>query len=213
MKKLKSDRSITGLIPAIASLLIFALSTASFGIEIGLNVLGMVVISYALAIGLWPSIRTGNPYYLVSFFYMLVLGSFFIILEPGMLKRYGGRLDSVGGFLVILIYFFFLWLVFLLINKKLKWRGREIMELVAVDVMEGEDSYTDRPRPVGKIAGSRSDFIGFAKYFLKLLNTLLKISYIHSNFCYSAQSTTQNAEKTGRKLTSWYRSGEREKLL
>ena len=169
MKKLKSDRSITGLIPAIASLLIFALSTASFGIEIGLNVLGMVVISYALAIGLWPSIRTGNPYYLVSFFYMLVLGSFFIILEPGMLKRYGGRLDSLGGFLVILIYFFFLWLVFLLINKKLKWRGREIMELVAVDVMEGEDSYTDRPRPVGKIAGSRSDFIGFAKYLRRNL--------------------------------------------
>ena len=164
MKKLKADRSFNGLIPAIASLVIFALSSVSFGMETGLNVLGVVVIIYSVAIGLWPSIKTGNPYFLVSFLYMLVLGTFFLVLEPGMLKRYGGRLDSWAGFLIVLVYFFMLWLIFLFINKKLKWRGREIMELAAEDVVEGEDSYTDRPRPTGKVSGSRSDIIGFAKY-------------------------------------------------
>jgi hypothetical protein len=73
-------------------------------------------------------------------------------------------LDRQAGLLVVVVLFLLLWLLFLLINKKLKWRGREVMELAASDVMEGESSYTDRPRPVGTIKGSRSDIIEFAKY-------------------------------------------------
>jgi hypothetical protein len=169
MKKLKSDNSITGLVPSIFSLLIFALTSALFGIEAGLDTLGVILLIYSVMFGLWAYVKTTNPYFLVSFSYLLVLGLFMIILEPGMLKRYGGRLDSQTGFLVVLVYFFLLWLLFLLINKRIKWRGREVMELAAIDVMEGEDSYTDRPRPVGKITGSRSEITGFAKYLRRKL--------------------------------------------
>jgi hypothetical protein len=140
-----------------------------FGLETGLNTLGGLVLIYSVVIGLWHYVKTNNPFFLVSFAYMFILGLFLIILEPGMLKRYGGRLDSQAGFLMVLVYFLLLWLLFLLINKRLKWRGREIMELAAIDVMEGEDSYTDRPRPVGKIKGSRSEIAGFAKYLRRKL--------------------------------------------
>ncbi len=164
MRKLKSDNSIAGLIPPIISLLIFALATITFGLEIGFDAIGIVILIYSVALGLWSYIKTRNPYFLVSFIYMGFLGFFAIVLEPGMLKKYGGRLDSKAGFLMVIVCFLFVWLIFLLVNKKLKWRGREVMELAAVNVMEGEDSYTDRPRPVGKITGTRPEITGFAKY-------------------------------------------------
>ena len=43
------------------------------------------------------------------------------------------------------------------------------MELAAIDVMEGDSSYTDRPRPVGKISGTRSEIIQFANYLKRNL--------------------------------------------
>jgi len=161
MRKLKSDNSLTGLVPAVFSIFIFALTSILFGYKIGLDTLGGIILTYAIVFGLWSYLKTQNPNYLVSFAYLTVLGLFMIVFEPGMLKSYGGRLDPQAGFLLVLIYLFLIWLLYLLINKRLKWRGREIMELVAMDVMEGEDSYTDRPRPVGKIIGSRSDITGF----------------------------------------------------
>lgn len=43
------------------------------------------------------------------------------------------------------------------------------MELTAIDVIEGDSSYTDRPRPVGRVTGSRSDIVEFAKYLRRNL--------------------------------------------
>jgi hypothetical protein len=43
------------------------------------------------------------------------------------------------------------------------------MELAAIDVLDGEDSYTDRPRPIGKVSGSKSDITAFARYLKKRL--------------------------------------------
>ena len=169
MKKLKSDSSIIGLVPSIFSLLVFALASTAFGFQTGLDTLGGIILIYSVLFGLWNYVKTNNPNFLVSFLYMIVLGFFFIILEPGMLKRFGGSLDSRAGFLVVLVYFLMLWLIYLLINKRLKWRGREIMELTAIDVMEGDSSYTDRPRPVGKVKGSRSEIVEFAKYLRRNL--------------------------------------------
>jgi hypothetical protein len=54
-------------------------------------------------------------------------------------------------------------------QKKLKYRGREIMELAAWDVEEGPDSYTERPRPAGVVEYSKYDIIDFTNYLKRIL--------------------------------------------
>jgi hypothetical protein len=54
-------------------------------------------------------------------------------------------------------------------QKKLKYRGREIMELAAWDVEAGPESYTERPRPAGVVEYSKYDIIDFGNYLKKIL--------------------------------------------
>ena len=178
MKKLKPDRNYIGLVPLIFSLLVFALVSVISGFSIGLNVLGAIMWIYAFGFALWTYIKTSNSYFLVSFFYLIVFGLFLISFEPYMLKANGGRLDSQTAFLIIVVFATWLILAYLLTRKKFKWRGREVMELAAWDVEEGEDSYTDRPKPVGKIDASKYDIIDFAKY---LKRNLVFMSVVEEN--------------------------------
>ena len=168
MKYLKSDRKITGLIPAIVLYLILALSSALFGIETGLDITAVVVFCYAIGIFLGYR-RTTNPYMLVSFAYLLLGSLWLYVFEPHMLKHYGGQLSSTALFLMILVVFLAFWLLYLLFTKRLKWKGREIMELIARDVDESDDGYTDRPRPCGRISASRLDIDEYVKYLRKNL--------------------------------------------
>ena len=92
-----------------------------------------------------------------------------------MLRSRGGLLSTQAVFFLILVYVFWIWLAYLVFRKKLKWRGREIMELAARDVEEGDDSYTDRPRPAGIISGTRSDITDFALYLKK---NIIFMSYL-----------------------------------
>lgn len=169
MKKLKTDNSVIGLVPSVLALLIFALVSSLYSLEIGFDALGVVVLLYSVLLGFWYYVKTKNYFYLVSFTYMIVFGVFLLILEPGMLKRYGGKLDSQAAFVFILVLFLLIWLLFILVNKKLKWRGREIMELAAINVEPETGSYTDRPRPKGVISATKSDIIQFSKYLKKKL--------------------------------------------
>ena len=166
-RKLKPDRSIAGLVPAIISLVYFALISAVFGVLAGLDALGVLMIVYAFAISLWSYIKTSNAYNLVGFVYLVVFGVFLTIFEPDMLRSRGGWLSNQAMVILILVYVFWFWLAYLVFRKKLKWRGREVMELAAMDVEDGDDSYTDRPRPAGKISATQADIIDFALYLKK----------------------------------------------
>jgi len=178
MRRLKPDRNYIGLVPFIFSLVVFALVSVISGFSIGLNVLGAIMWIYAFGFALWTYIKTSNHYFLVSFFYLIVFGLFLISFEPYMLKANGGRLDSQTAVLLIVVFATWLILAYLLTKKKFKWRGREVMELAAWDVEEGVDSYTDRPRPVGKIEASKYDIIDFAKY---LKRNLVFMSVVEEN--------------------------------
>ena len=170
MRKLKPDKGIQGLVPAIASLLIFFFSAIIFNVSVALNVLGGIMIFYSIIFGFWSFYRSGNYYFLISAFYLVSLGLVFILIDIPYYFDGPGQVftDELKGGLVI-FYFFMFWLMYVGYQKKLKYRGREVMELAAWDVEEGPESYTERPRPAGMVEYSKYDIIDFSNYLKKIL--------------------------------------------
>ena len=170
MRKLKPDRGIQGLIPAISSLLIFFLTAIIFGLSNAFNVLGGVMILYSFAFGFWSFIKSNNYYFLISAFYLLTFG--FVLIALDLPDDFNGPkpvfTDELKAGLVFL-YLFMFWLMYVGYQKKMKYRGREVMELAAWDVEEGPESYTERPRPAGIVDYSKYDILDFANYLKKIM--------------------------------------------
>ena len=170
MRKLKPDIGFQGLIPAIVSMLIFFLTMFIFGPQAAFNTLGVIVILYALAFSFWSFRKSGNSYFLISALYVITLGIFLILFEAP--ENFGGpkpKFSTETKVALLLFYFFGIWLAFVSYQKKLKYRGREIMELAAWDVDEGPESYTERPRPAGVVEYSKYDIIDFGNYLKRIL--------------------------------------------
>ena len=170
MKKLKPDRGIQGLVPAIVSLVIFFLSFILFDLRVAFNALGILILFYSLAFGFWSFYKTGNYYMLVSAAYLLTLGGVMLFIKvPKTLN--GPVPDLPDEFKIILVFFYLMlfWLFYGMITKRFNYRGREILELAAWDVEEGPESYTERPRPAGVVNYSKYDLIDFTNYLKRIM--------------------------------------------
>jgi hypothetical protein len=163
IKKLKPDRSVKGLLPAITALAAGGSVGAVFGPEAGVRTIGIVVLIYA-TFTLIAAIKTGALSYRVGTVYMYILGLYIIFIEVRPYGRDMFHLGDEARFLFIWVLLFMIWLLYLLITKRAKWRGRDIMEAAAEEVGAGEFSYTPRPRPVGKLVYTKEQVLGFASY-------------------------------------------------
>ena len=178
-RKLKPDKGIQGLIPAIASLLIFFFVAIVFNIKHALNVLGVIMIIYSFVFGFWSFLKSNNYYFLISAFYLLTLGLIFLLVDiPDHFNGPKPKFSDEFKVALLFFYFFMFWLMYIGYTKKLKYRGREVMELAAWDVEEGPDTYTERPRPAGVVEYSKYDIIDFANY---LKRNLVCMSYQEEN--------------------------------
>jgi len=74
-RKLKSDRSVAGLIPALTFLMAFLVTWIFFGSDPAFYLLGVLVLAYAL-FSLLAFLRTRNTGYLVASLYQGSLGLF-----------------------------------------------------------------------------------------------------------------------------------------
>ena len=173
IRKLKPDRSVTGLLPAFISVAIFALTSVLFDITVGFSVLGVLIGLYALYSFL-VYLKTNNSGYIIASLYQLSL-ALLIWSQPRAIKY--GDLQLTMLFLVCML-FFMAWMIYLLINRKLKWRGREILEMAAEPVDETADGYTTRPLSTGKIEYSQKDIIAFADFARQ---NLIAITYIEKD--------------------------------
>lgn len=169
-KKLKTDFSATGLIPAAIALLISGITLAAFGPDKALNVLGTIFIIYATLIAV-TIFKTKNKYYYVSFFYLFCAGLYLLFAQYDYIER---RIvtEQEGKIILVFTILFLVWLIYLLITKKLKWRGRDIFELAGYDIMVGDATYTDRPRPIKRLDYSQNEIYRFAKFVSKNLIAL-----------------------------------------
>jgi hypothetical protein len=161
VRKLKPDRNITGVIIPLSLIPIWGITTLIFSIQIGLMVVAILLWIIAL-IYLYAFARTGNGGQLFLFFYAVFLG--LITLNADSEEW---RLAYLSG-----IIFFGFVLVYLVLTRKMKWRGREIFELAAEQVDENGNGYTSRPRPVGKVIYSPEQIRLFARFCARHLIAL-----------------------------------------
>lgn len=165
VRKLKPDRGIQGLVPAIASLLIFFFTAIVFNLSHAFNVLGGVMIFYSFVFGFWSFYKSNNYYFLISTFYLLAFGLVLLLLDlPDDFNGPKPKFTEEMKVGLLFFYFFMFWLMYVGYQKKLKYRGREVMELAAWDVDEGPDTYTERPRPAGIVDYSKYDIIDFGNH-------------------------------------------------
>ena len=170
IRKLKPDRNFYGLLFPFAVLAIGALFGFLINLEAAFYFIAVFFWVYALY-SFFTFARTRNPGFIVVTLYRLSVGAM-SFLVPG---NFGGQRDPVIIFFLFLILFFIVWLIILFVTKKIKWRGREVLEMAAGPVEDTGSGYTTRPLPAGKTEFTQRQIIQFAQFAMR---HLIAVPYI-----------------------------------
>ncbi len=111
--------------------------------------------------------RTGNPGYLVTAVHYLVLTLVF-----GWAAMHD---NTMSGTLFLVFCFTLLWVLYIGITRKVKWRREEILELAAKPVLDNRDGFTERPYPLGKAVYSEDELRSFSRF---LFRHLVAVPYV-----------------------------------
>jgi len=171
--KQKQKIKLIGFIPAILAYVFFGIVLLFYGTLTALYALGSIVLFYSIFI-YYAYFRTKHVGTLISAIYMIILGVFMFSIAPEFNFGQHNQLSKESISLLVLVMLLGGYLIYLNFNRKLKWRGKEILELAAQNVEQSEDSYTERPLPTGKVDFTRRELENFAKYFEK---NLLGLTY------------------------------------
>lgn len=158
--KLKPDRNFYWLLLPAGSFLGAAFFGMLFGWDAFFYFMSVFFFGFA-CYALLTTVRTHNLYFLVQVAYMVSL-SLVTFFAPQLLDNPAE--SGMMRFLVILVFFTLVWLVIVFVNRKLKWRGRDILELAAYPVEETGNGYTARPLPAGKVEFSPRQILEFAEF-------------------------------------------------
>ena len=171
--KIKQRFKLNVLIPAIVSYIVFGITAVIWGFPSGIYMLGIIIIFYAFLV-LYTYYRTKHLGSLISAVYLFVFGSFLFSVQPYIEIGKRFQLNQTSAILFAITIILLVWVLYLNFTKKLKWRGREILELAAQNIDEAKGSHTDRPLPTGSVEFSRKDLEFFANFFEK---NLLGLAY------------------------------------
>ncbi len=168
--KLKPDRSITGFIPAFSSVIIMALIGIFFGMKAAFTFIAIFYwgISIYTFIGF---LRTSNANFIIPALFQFFAGFVAYTFEP----KSSGNAPPFLAFAVLLTIVFLVWVILLATTKKIKWRGREVLEMAASSVEETGNGYTSRPLPAGKVEFSQQEIMEFANFARR---KLIAVSYV-----------------------------------
>jgi hypothetical protein len=156
--KLGEDRNITGLLPAIVTLISIALVWMVLGREAAFLWTNFAFAVFTcLAFAAWWQTRSAG--YLASLLYLLAC-TLMLCVRTGIIP--GGR--EVAPAFAILLLASIVFLVFMLLTKQTKWRGRDILELAAEPVSGEAEAFTGRPRPAGSVDFTRAEIREFAAF-------------------------------------------------
>jgi hypothetical protein len=160
--KLKPETSVRMLLPALVTLVLMAVVMVQFGVRAGVLFVGCAFIVFS-GFALLSAIRTRNAAYLVQTGWLLMFGLFQVAIfvwHPG---------SRIAQMFKIYAFVFLAWLIYLLITGKIKWRGREILELAARGIGTESGGFTERPKPLGKVEYTRAEREEFGTYLLRNL--------------------------------------------
>ncbi len=167
--KLKPDREFGMLLIAVSVLAVFLLIRAYFGLNAGAFFLSAVYAPYALY-SFVTFARTGNTgFVIVSLFQASASAMLFTAATNSFVRTPLSQAFSV------FTLFFLVWTIGVAATKRIKWRGREVLELAAAPVERTGNGYTTRPLPAGKTDFAREDIISFARFAAQ---NLIAVTYL-----------------------------------
>ena len=169
----KQNIKIIGLLPAIISVIILIITSILWNPTTGFYVLGGIMLFYSLFI-FYVFYRTKHTGTLISTIYMISYGALLLSAAPCI--TLGKHIDfpTVSKVLLVITILLFDWLLYLNFKRKLKWRGREILELAASNIEETKGTFTERPLPTDTVNFTKNELDAFARFFQK---KLLGLSY------------------------------------
>ena len=160
IQKLKPDRNFYPILLPFAYLVVAALAGAIWGVEMFFNAITVLFWGYALY-SLLIYVRTLNAGFLVSMMFQISV-SFVTLSMPATIQNPANKGWTI--FFLVAELFFMIWLYMLAANRKIKWRGRDILELVAAPVEQVGNGYTPRPLPSGKTEFTKQQIEKFADF-------------------------------------------------
>ena len=173
-RKLKADRDIAGLIPAIIALAILAVFSILYGFKIGAAALSIFLLLYSL-FSLLAYYRTRNHVYSLGFLYQVLAALLISTSEFGMFPLNDEKYYKLLSIIVLALI---IMLIYLMATRKAKWKGREVLELAARSIEPLPDGFTERPKPAGTARYTRDELMGFAEY---LQRNLVAMPYLEDN--------------------------------
>jgi hypothetical protein len=172
INKLKPDRNFYFLLIPFATFLVAAFLAFAISIEAMFIFFAVFFWGYALY-SLLTTVRTHNLGFLVAVCYQTAVGLMALSFPQSINNR--EQMKPLMWFLISTVVFFLVWLIILTVNKKLKWRGREVLELAALPVDAIGNGYTARPLPAGKTEFTQRQIMEFAEFARR---NLIAVSYV-----------------------------------
>jgi len=169
IQKLKSGSPIKVFVPAIISLTILALASIFLGIEIGLKMMGGIILIYALiSIGFYY-LQTRSYVYLISSSYLLAFGLVLLTMQTQYTGNHLFVFPPISRLFLIWMVISWIWLFYLMVTNQTRWKGNHILELAAIGIEQSNDAYTERPFPVREIDFTKDEILAMVAYFRKNL--------------------------------------------
>ena len=172
-KKLKPDHSIVSLLPAFTSLVVIAAAAVIFG-RYGVVWTATLLFAGFTGFAFTAQRRSGSLTYIASTVYLLIAT---LALASAPDSVFGLRDRTVFNLFKVLTLPSIATLIYLILTRRAKWRGRDILELAAAPVEDLGDGFTERPYPSGKADYSWGEILGFARFCGK---HMISLPYIES---------------------------------
>lgn len=164
-RKTKSQNTFSIILLPLSIIIIWLGLSATVGFEISFYVLGAIF----FIISVWPFItfwRTRNSGFLAVGIFQFSAGMMCISAPPAIADKSEAGLVP---FFIVIMYASMMVSGYLLVNRKLKWRGVEIFELAAMPIEDTGENYTARPRPAGQTQVSKTEMIRFVDFITRSL--------------------------------------------
>jgi len=145
--------------PISLVLIFFGLSaTAGFGIGFYFMAVAMIITSVIPFITFW---RTRNAGFLAVALYFASVALVCASAPAAIRDRSDVGLTPL---FLVMMYGLGLVVLYLTLNRKLRWRGQEVFELAALPIEDIGDSFSPRPRPAGQVPVSKTEMIRFVDF-------------------------------------------------
>ena len=159
-RKTKDKKPLSIVLFPLAVIVIFITAISTIGIPAAFYILGAIflLVSTMPFLTAW---RTHNSGFLAVAIFQFST-ALVCFSAPTAIKHR----DDPGLVVVFIVIMYASMLVtfYLMLNRKLKWRGQEVFELAAMPIEETGNNYTSRPRPAGRTDVSKTELIRYVDF-------------------------------------------------